>query len=129
MSRHYVQQATALQATAVPALSDDLAVVGHHEHELESRSITPPLTARQREIVTLVSLGLSNKEVARRLNLTDGTVKIHLHRIFTRMRIRSRTALAAFALQSRSKHFVLAALAANTVLATLATAIVFFVSA
>jgi DNA-binding NarL/FixJ family response regulator len=123
MLRRYSQQAAAL-----PAVSDDVAVLEHDEHELEPRSITPPLTARQREIVALVSQGLSNKEVARRLNLTDGTVKIHLHRIYTRMRIRSRTALAAFALQSRSKHFVLVALAANAVLATLATAIVFFVS-
>jgi DNA-binding NarL/FixJ family response regulator len=35
-------------------------------------------TARQREVMLLVALGLSNKETARRLGITEGTVKIHL---------------------------------------------------
>jgi two-component system, NarL family, nitrate/nitrite response regulator NarL len=52
-------------------------------------------TARQREVMLLVALGLSNKETARRLDITEGTVKIHLHEIYRRLRIRNRTALAA----------------------------------
>ena len=40
------------------------------------------LSPRQREIATLVARGLSNKEVARVLGLSEGTVKIHLHTIF-----------------------------------------------
>jgi len=40
------------------------------------------LTPREHEIITLVSSGLSNKEIARRLNLTEATVKTHLHNIY-----------------------------------------------
>ena len=36
-------------------------------------------TPREREIIDLVSLGLSNKEVGRQLDLQEGTVKVHLH--------------------------------------------------
>ena len=55
------------------------------------------LTSRQIEIAMLVSQGLSNKEVARVLNLAEGTVKLHLHRIYAALRFRNRTALATFA--------------------------------
>jgi two-component system nitrate/nitrite response regulator NarL len=54
------------------------------------------LTARQREIMLLVAQGLSNKEIARRLNISEGTVKVHLHQIYHSLGIRNRTALTAF---------------------------------
>jgi DNA-binding CsgD family transcriptional regulator len=53
------------------------------------------LTAREHEISTLVSEGLSNKEIARRLHLTEGTVKTHVHKILQKARVPNRTALAA----------------------------------
>ena len=40
------------------------------------------LTTRHYEIATLVSAGLKNKEIARRLHLTEATVKTHLHNIY-----------------------------------------------
>ena len=40
------------------------------------------LTSREREIALLVCTGLSNKQIARRLNVTEGTVKVHLHNIY-----------------------------------------------
>ena len=52
------------------------------------------LTSREREIVrTLASGGLSNKDVGRRLNLSEGTVKVHLHNIYTKLGVKTRTAL------------------------------------
>jgi DNA-binding NarL/FixJ family response regulator len=51
------------------------------------------LTPRELEITALVSAGLSNKEVARRLGVTEGTVKAHLHNIYQKARVRNRTAL------------------------------------
>ena len=64
------------------------------------------LTDRERQIMRLVSEGLSNKEIGRRLNLSDGTIKVHLHHIFQKLEVSNRTALAAFAIsqddQSRS---------------------------
>ena len=56
------------------------------------------LTSREREIVrTLASGGLSNKDVGRRLNLSEGTVKVHLHNIYQKLGVKNRTALAALA--------------------------------
>jgi len=45
------------------------------------------LTGRERQIIRLVSEGLSNKQIARRLNITDGTIKVHLHSIFEKLRV------------------------------------------
>jgi len=51
------------------------------------------LTRRQRELVELVGRGLRNKEIADELGLTEGTVKIHLHKIYAKLGIRSRSQL------------------------------------
>jgi two-component system nitrate/nitrite response regulator NarL len=56
------------------------------------------LTERERQIMRLVSRGLSNKEVGRRLNIADGTIKVHLHNIFQKLEVGNRTALAALAI-------------------------------
>jgi DNA-binding NarL/FixJ family response regulator len=51
------------------------------------------LTDRQQQIAILVCDGLSNKLVARKLGLTEGTVKIHLYLIYKKLGVRSRTDL------------------------------------
>lgn len=51
------------------------------------------LTARERQVAILTHGGLSNKLVAKELNVSEGTVKQHLHSIFLKLHIRSRTAL------------------------------------
>jgi DNA-binding NarL/FixJ family response regulator len=53
------------------------------------------LTPREREIATLASAGLSNKQIARQSSLVEGTVKIHLHNIYRKLGVKNRTALAA----------------------------------
>ena len=53
------------------------------------------LTDRERQILRLVSEGLSNKEIGRRLKIADGTIKVHLHNIFQKLQVSNRTALAA----------------------------------
>src|SRR6478609_1164451 len=40
------------------------------------------LTERERQIILVLSEGITNKEIGRRLGLTEGTVKVHLHRIY-----------------------------------------------
>jgi two-component system nitrate/nitrite response regulator NarL len=56
------------------------------------------LTDRERQIMRLVAEGLSNKEIGRRLNIADGTIKVHLHHIFQKLEISNRTVLAALAI-------------------------------
>jgi DNA-binding NarL/FixJ family response regulator len=51
------------------------------------------LSPREREVALLVSRGLSNKEIARELRLSDGTVKLHVHNIFLKLRMRRRLTL------------------------------------
>ncbi len=53
------------------------------------------LTARQDQIARLAATGLSNKQIARDLGISEGTVKLHMHGIFERIGIRSRVVLAA----------------------------------
>jgi DNA-binding NarL/FixJ family response regulator len=43
------------------------------------------LTQREEEILQLIGHGLSNKEIARRLEISDHTVKTHLHRIYSKL--------------------------------------------
>ncbi|WP_439392895.1 response regulator transcription factor [Bradyrhizobium sp. PMVTL-01] len=56
------------------------------------------LTDRERQIMRLVSEGLSNKEIGRRLSISVGTIKVHLHNIFQKLEISNRTVLAAIAI-------------------------------
>jgi two-component system, NarL family, nitrate/nitrite response regulator NarL len=53
------------------------------------------LTERQRQVATLACQGLSNREIAEILGLAEGTVKIHLHAIYQKMDVRSRSHLMA----------------------------------
>ncbi|WP_271608289.1 MULTISPECIES: LuxR C-terminal-related transcriptional regulator [unclassified Bradyrhizobium] len=69
------------------------------------------LTHRELQIVRLVSEGMSNKEIARQLNVSPGTVKVHLYNIFQKLEITNRTVLATLALLQRPSGFGLLTLA------------------
>ena len=51
------------------------------------------LSPRERAVALLIGGGLSNKEVARELGLTPGTVKGHVHNILQKLGVRSRYGL------------------------------------
>lgn len=53
----------------------------------------PILTGREREIVTLVADGLRNKEIAHRLDIAEGTVKVHLNNIYRKLGVDNRVGL------------------------------------
>jgi RNA polymerase sigma factor (sigma-70 family) len=57
------------------------------------------VTPRERQIVDLLSAGASNKEIAKRLNVTERTVKAHLTAIFRKLGLSGRLQLALFALE------------------------------
>ncbi|MGA0598333.1 LuxR C-terminal-related transcriptional regulator [Enterovirga sp. CN4-39] len=55
------------------------------------------LTPRQKEVFILVSEGLSNREIAQALNISEATAKIHVAAVFRTVRVRNRTEAALLA--------------------------------
>lgn len=53
-----------------------------------------PLTRRELEVLELVSQGLSNKEIGEILNLSVGTIKVHVSNILSKLNVNSRTEAA-----------------------------------
>ncbi len=60
---------------------------------------TEALSPREREIVSLVAQGLTNREIAGQLYLAPKTVENHIGRILVKLNLRSRTQLAAYAVE------------------------------
>ncbi|WP_275287232.1 two-component system response regulator NarL [Halomonas elongata] len=57
------------------------------------------LTQREREILRELAAGLSNKLIARRLDITEGTVKVHVKHLLKKLNLRSRVEAAVWAVQ------------------------------
>lgn len=53
------------------------------------------LTAREREVLTLMATGATNAAISRRLCISDGTVKSHVQRIFKKLGVSTRAEVAA----------------------------------
>ena len=62
------------------------------------------LSTREREVYDLVCAGLSNRDIAKRLFISEATVKVHVHHVFDKVGIRSRTALAMNAVHERARQ-------------------------
>ncbi|HEX5757694.1 MAG TPA: response regulator transcription factor [Thermoanaerobaculia bacterium] len=65
--------------------------------EKTARDADRVLTPREIEIVRMVGSGARNREIAARLFITEGTVKIHFHNIYEKLAINSRVELALWA--------------------------------
>ncbi|WP_234681010.1 LuxR C-terminal-related transcriptional regulator [Bradyrhizobium monzae] len=89
----------------LPTTSSDSIV--SQEQGANSENGLTALTDRERQIMRLVSEGLSNKEIGRRLNIADGTIKVHLHHIFQKLEISNRTVLAALAIVEHDRATIL----------------------
>ena len=92
-----------LQRTSLPEqVSDSLRRVCNGEMQIgfaggrdtaaPKRKVT--LTPREREIIDRLRQGLRNKQIAAEMNITEGTVKIYLFRLFHKMGVRNRFELA-----------------------------------
>jgi DNA-binding CsgD family transcriptional regulator len=70
-------------------LFDTLA--GAREYTPSVRKIAVSLTRRQQELIPMIAPGLTNKEIASHLNLSEQTVKNHIHRMLRRIRADDRS--------------------------------------
>lgn len=61
------------------------------EPVVQAGSLLDPLTGREIEILRLIAVGLSNKEIAERLFLTEGTVKGYASTIYSKLGVQRRT--------------------------------------
>jgi ATP/maltotriose-dependent transcriptional regulator MalT len=61
--------------------------------EFDDAGLPPitPLTEREGEVLALAATGGSNREIARRLHVSVGTVKTHMHRILAKLGVDNRT--------------------------------------
>jgi LuxR family transcriptional regulator, maltose regulon positive regulatory protein len=69
----------------------------------EAQLLPEPLTAREREVLTLIAEGLSNQEIADQLFIEVGTVKGYVHSILRKLEVDSRTKAVA---RARELHIV-----------------------
>ena len=67
------------------------------KRQAAAREMAGVLTPREIEIVRMVSDGLRNREIADRLCINEGTVKVHLHNIYEKLKVNSRLQLARYA--------------------------------
>ena len=62
-------------------------------------STSSPLTAKEKEILSLVAKGSTNDDISKKLNLQESTIKTHLNRVFKKLNVKTRTQAVLLALQ------------------------------
>ena len=65
--------------------------------DADARDGKRDLTPRERDIVVMATAGLPTKEMARRLSISEGTVKIHLHNVYKKLKVQNRVELVLYA--------------------------------
>ena len=87
-----------------PVLSSPNSAAGPRvplDWEPETLGLMDPLTVREREVLSLMTSGLSNTQIATALQLGEGTVRNHVSTIFSKLRVSDRTKAVLLALKQR----------------------------
>ena len=84
----------AVETSTSRALTDHLAQIEFAEMISDAAKPAALLTEREREVLILLSQGMTNKEIAVRLSRSPNTVKIHVSHILEKLNLRSRTEAA-----------------------------------
>lgn len=85
-----------LSETLMPILAASL----RENRQGSDRSIQQ-LTPRERDILKLLAQGLANKVIARKLSITESTVKVHVKHLLKKMKLKSRVKAAVWVLQEK----------------------------
>jgi two-component system nitrate/nitrite response regulator NarL len=78
-------------------LDKDSVVKALQQVVQKDEDATAGLTPREKEVLRLTTRGLRTKEIAAELNIAEGTVRIHLHSIYEKLRVDGRVELALWA--------------------------------
>lgn len=94
-----LHQAAAGQTVLSETLTPILVARLREDRPAPARDINQ-LTRRERDILQLISAGMTNKAIARKLNISESTVKVHVKYLLKKMNLKSRLEAAVWALQS-----------------------------
>lgn len=85
---------TYIQPNLIPVLNSKMIEKNRDEGKIDS------LTKRELEVLKLLAVGMYNKEVAEKLNISERTVKNHISNIFKKLEVTDRTQAAVFAIKN-----------------------------
>lgn len=85
---------TYIQPSLIPALNSKMIEKNEEERRIDN------LTKRELEVLKQLAIGMCNKEVAERLNISERTVKNHVSNIFKKLEVTDRTQAAVFAIRN-----------------------------
>ena len=94
-----LHQAAAGQMVLSEKLTNVLVASLRETRPSEARDVEE-LTRRERDILKLITLGMTNKAIARKLSITESTVKVHVKHLLKKMKLKSRVEAAVWALQN-----------------------------
>ena len=83
------------------ALSEEGSSEGPPASRVTDESTTDPLTAREREVAAMLARGLTNRQVAQELYLSERTIEKHVSKTLRKLDLASRTEIAAWATEQR----------------------------
>ena len=87
------------ELVVAPAMAVKLANLFQHGAQEQPKDKSVKLTEREREILQHLASGKSNKEIARSLNISHDTVKLHVRHILAKLNLSSRVEAAVFAVE------------------------------
>lgn len=97
-----VRRALGGETVVAPAMTLKLVGLLHPKRGAAAREdLLKELTPREQEILQHLSQGLTNKAIARALNISHETVKLHVRRILAKLKLSSRVEAAVFAVEHR----------------------------
>ncbi len=82
-------------------LTELLALAIQSKSRKDSKSDAKSMTKRERQILKLISAGMTNKHIARKLDITEGTVKVHIKHLFKKLGLKSRVEAAIWAMENK----------------------------
>ncbi len=96
MIRSVMRNETPLSPAIAGRLLDEIQSGATKRSSSPEAPAGPPVTRRELEILQLVAEGLSNKEIGKKLSITEGTVKNHVHNALEKLHMENRIQAAAY---------------------------------